>query len=181
MGLSLRVLADGAGVSFNTVSQIERGVRYGLREEYGVFVVNYVSPTHWQGFDKVRGYLMREAKGTPAFEPIKEWSKAGGRLKATHLEHLVLQGLAARSEIPQAAADESTHDPTRVDNPQILISKQLYGDLVHWGDKRGDLAAYGDQFMVAWERLNALEAALALGYIYIGFAAVIAAALGRTL
>ena len=131
-------------------------------------------------FDRVRGYLMREAKDTPAFEPIKAWSKAGGRLKANHLEHLVLQGLAARGDIPKAVAAESTHDPANVDNPQILISKQLYGDLVHWGDKRVDLAAIGgDQFMVAWERLNALEAAVALGYVYIGFAGVIAAALGR--
>jgi hypothetical protein len=132
-------------------------------------------------FDKVRGYLMREAKGTPAFEPIKAWSKAGGRLKGAHLEHLVLQGLAARGDIPKAAAAESTHDPARVDNPQILISKQLYGDLVHWGEERRDLAlVVDDQFMVAWERLNALEAAVALGYIYIGFASVIAAAVGRS-
>jgi hypothetical protein len=133
-------------------------------------------------FDKVRGYLTREAKDTPAFEPIKAWSKAGGRLKGTHLEHLVLQRLAARGDIPKAAAAEGTHDPTKVDNPQILISKQLYGDLVHWGDKRTDLGLVaGDQFLVAWERLNALEAAVALGHIYIGFAGVIAAALGRTL
>ena len=133
-------------------------------------------------FDRVRGYLIREAKNTPAFDPIKAWSKVGGRLKTTHLEHLVLLGLAARGDIPKAVAAESTHDPEKVDNPQILISKQLYGDLVHWGDKRIDLAAIGgDQFMVAWERLNALEAAVALGYVYIGFAGVTAAALGRDL
>jgi hypothetical protein len=133
-------------------------------------------------FDKVRGYLMREARNTPAFEPIKAWSKAGGRLKGTHLEHLVLQGLAARGDIPKNVPAESTHDPTEVDNPQILISKQLYGDLVHWGDRRTELAVVaGDQFWVAWERLNALEAAVALGHIYIGFAGVIASALGRTL
>ena len=93
----------------------------------------------------------------------------------------MLEGLASRGDIPKAAASESTHDPARVDNPQLLISKQLYGDLVHWGDKRDDLAANaGDQFMVAWERLNAIEAAVALGYIYIGFAGVIAAALDRS-
>jgi hypothetical protein len=131
-------------------------------------------------FDKVRGYLTREAKDTPAFEPIKAWGKAAGRLKGTHLEHLVLQGLAASGHIPEGAAAESTHDPTNVDGPQMLISKQLYGDLVHWGDKRADLAAVAsDDFMVAWERLGALEAAVTLGYAYIGFAGVIAAAIGR--
>ena len=31
-------------------------------------------------FDRVRGCLMREAKDTPAFDPIKAWSKAGSRL-----------------------------------------------------------------------------------------------------
>jgi hypothetical protein len=131
-------------------------------------------------FDKVRGYLIRAATGTPAFEPIKSWSKAGGRLKNTHLENLVLEGLAARGDIPAGVPTESTHDPANVDNPQILISKQLYGDLVHWGDKRVDVAAVADdQFMIAWERLNAIEAAVALGYIFIGFAGVMAAALGR--
>lgn len=133
-------------------------------------------------FDTVRGYAIREAKNTDAFEPLKAWSKAGARLKVNHLEHLVLQGLAARGDIPSAVAAESTHDPANVDNPQILISKQLYGDLVHWGDKRTDLAAIaGDRFQIAWERLNALEAAAALGYVYIGFAGVLAAALDRTL
>ncbi len=130
-------------------------------------------------FDRVRGYLMREAKNTPSFEPIKLWGRAGGQLKSTHLEHLVLEGLANRGEIPAAVpAHGSTHDPANVDNPQMLISKQLYGDLVHWGDKRGELAAIADdRFRIAWERLAAVAAAIALGYIYIGFASVIATAL----
>lgn len=132
-------------------------------------------------FDRVRGYLLGAAKDTPAFEPIKAWSKAAGRLKGTHLEHLVLEGLAGRGDIPYAVASHSTHDRAKVDNPQMLISKQLYGDLVHWGDKRAELATAEDPFKVAWERLTAIEAATALGYVYIGFARVVASALGRSL
>jgi hypothetical protein len=128
-------------------------------------------------FDAVKGYLIREARNTPAFEPIKAWSKAHNRLKGAHLEHLVLVGLADRGDIPANVPHASTHDPATVENPQILIGKQLYGDLVHWGDKRAALAALAeDQFMVAWERFNAISAALAFGYIYLGFAGVLASA-----
>lgn len=169
---------DDDGSEAIEVTRAARDITVGFLVTWRQF---YATDEH-ASFDRIRSYLLREAKDAPAFEQVREWSKAGGRLKSTHLEHLVLQGLAARGDIPQAAAAESTHDPANVDNPQVLISKQLYGDLVHWGDKRADLAAVmDDQFMVAWERLNALEAAIALGYVYIGFAGVLATALGRTL
>jgi hypothetical protein len=142
----------------------------------------FYSTSEDASFDRVKGYLLAASKDSAAFDPIKTWGKAAGRLKGTHLEHLVLQGLAARGDIPAAAATESTHDPDRVENPQMLISKQLYGDLIHWGDKRAALAtAAEDPFTIAWERLHAIEAAVSLGYIYLGFAGVVAATLGQSL
>jgi len=171
-------IADTDGTEAIEVTRAVRDITAGFLVTWRQFY----SSDEDASFDKIRGWLLREAKGTDAFEPIKAWSRAGGRLKGTHLEHLVLQGLAARGDIAETVAAQSTHDPANVDNPQVLISKQLYGDLVHWGDKRGDLVAIaGDEFMSAWERLNAIEAVVALAYVYIGFAGVIAAALGRAI
>jgi hypothetical protein len=175
-GFTVSIDDDNNGETVETVSAA-RDITAGFLVTWRQFY----STSEDASFDCVKGYLLAASKGSAAFDAIKTWSKAVGRLKGTHLEHLVLQGLAARGDIPAAAATESTHDPDRIENPQMLISKQLYGDLIHWGDKRAALAtAAEDPFTVAWERLHAIEAAVALGYIYVGFARVVAATLGRS-
>ncbi len=65
-------------------------------------------------------------------------------------------------------------------SPTQLFSTYQYGDLIHWGSKRDALRAVeSDPFDSAWTRIQFLDAATALTHLYLGFALIVKAALGR--
>lgn len=131
-------------------------------------------------FKTVHGLLMRELKQDNAHKAVLvAWSKAEAQLRMYSLEHLVLQGLARRELIPIAAAEENPAHPDFNKPPQELLSMYFYGDMIHWGNKRDLLlASKQDSFTGAKERLDAVQAAIDLAQLYIGFSAVVGAITG---
>ena len=65
-------------------------------------------------------------------------------------------------------------------SPQTLISTFSYGDHLHWGDRREQVARWqADQFMGPWQRIRFLEALAGLSYLYIRYAVLVARTIGR--
>lgn len=61
-------------------------------------------------------------------------------------------------------------------SPEQLISLYQYGDLIHWGKKRDELAeAADDPVLEGLYRITFMETMLVFAHIYLGFAKVIEA------
>jgi hypothetical protein len=104
---------------------------------------------------------------------LKAWAQAAGRLRGYSLKLLVSKRLEEQGRIgPGPHANE--HLP----GPEMLISTYSYGEDIHWGKQRDQVAAYGkSEFDSAWTRLACFEAMVGLAHIYIGFAQLVDAAL----
>lgn len=61
-------------------------------------------------------------------------------------------------------------------SPEALIRAFNYGDLIHWGDRRPELAT-GDALSVADQRFAFLSASVGLAYALIGFGELVRAAI----
>ena len=86
--------------------------------------------------------LMNESAGDVSVQTrratLKGWRVAEGRLRAYPLHVLAGKKLADQGLIhPSLVIDSSQWSPSE------LISIYNYGDLVHWGDRRDELAALG--------------------------------------
>jgi hypothetical protein len=106
-------------------------------------------------------------------EYLKSWIRAAGRLRGYSLELLVSKRLEELGRIgPGPHANE--HLP----GPEVLISTYSYGEDIHWGKQRDQLAAYSkSEFDSAWTRMACFEAMVGLAHIYLGFAQLVDAAL----
>jgi hypothetical protein len=106
-------------------------------------------------------------------EYLEARARAAGRLRGYSLKLLVSKRLAEVGRIgPGPHANE--HLP----GPEMLISTYSYGEDIHWGKQRGQVAAYGKSaFDSAWTRMACFEAMVGLTHIYLGFTQLVAAAL----
>ena len=106
---------------------------------------------------------------------LRAWSRAAGRLRVYSLKLLVSKRLEEQGQIgPGPHANE--HLP----GPEMLISTYSYGEDIHWGKHRDQVAAYGNSaFDSAWTRMACFEAMVDLAHIYLGFAQLVEAALAR--
>jgi hypothetical protein len=106
-------------------------------------------------------------------EYLKSWARAAGRLRGYPLKLLVSKRLEELGRIgPGPHANE--HLP----GPEMLISTYSYGEDIHWGKQRDQVAAYGkSDFDSAWTRMACFEAMVGLAHIYLGFAQLVDAAL----
>jgi hypothetical protein len=60
----------------------------------------------------------------------------------------------------------------------MLISIYNYGEDIHWGDKRDQVAAWdASPFDSAWMRMACFEAMAGLAHVYLGFAQLVDAVL----
>ena len=106
-------------------------------------------------------------------EYLKSWTHAASRLRGYSLKLLVSKRLEELGRIgPGPHANE--HLP----GPEMLISIYSYGEDIHWGKQRDQVAAYGkSDFDSAWTRMACFEAMVGLAHIYLGFAQLVDAAL----
>jgi hypothetical protein len=104
---------------------------------------------------------------------LKAWARAAGRLRGYSLKLLVSKRLGKQGRIgPGPYANE--HLP----GPEMLISTYSYGEDIHWGKQRDQVATYGrSDFESAWTRMACFEAMVGLAHIYLGFAQLVDAAL----
>ncbi len=103
---------------------------------------------------------------------LKQWKMAQNKLKGQSLSQLL--GLQLETE----GSWDSAYTPRLHDlNPQQLISLYFSGDIMHWGDNRGQLAAFkGDRDISAAREIDYMSALAAITHIYLGFSVVIQSA-----
>jgi len=104
---------------------------------------------------------------------LKAWGRAAGKLRGFSLKLLVGKRLQEQGQLPPGPR-ANEHLP----GPEMLISTYSYGEDIHWGRQRDQVAAYGkSEFDSAWTRMACFEAMVGLAHIYLGFAQVVDAVL----
>ena len=105
---------------------------------------------------------------------LKAWVRAASRLRGYSLKLLVGRRLQELRRWPVGPL-ANEHLP----GPEMLISTYSYGEDIHWGRQREQVAAYGrSEFDSAWTRMACFEAMVGLAHIYLGFAQLVGSAIG---
>jgi len=104
---------------------------------------------------------------------IKAWRRAHGKLRADQLEMHVLRALHADGKVSENALE------LHRDRPAQIISLYNYGEVIHFGAKRRELANLigAGQFESAWSKMQFLFAVAGLSHFYVGFSLLAMAAL----
>jgi hypothetical protein len=148
---------------------------------YLTMLRQFYSPAEKASFKRAHDLLTRELRrqGTD-LRNLATWRGAQGRLRHTHLDHLILVRAAQDGLVPQHLTERNAHHPDQLDSPEQMLSAIFYGDSIHWGERREVVAAWARSAPViaVKQRFDALRAAVQLGHLYIGFAAVAAVASG---
>ncbi len=133
-------------------------------------------------FHGVRAILTRKAADVhdDAHEArlahLKTWRDAAKTLRLRSLNQLIRDKLVADEGLQAFAYDEEH-------SPAYLLRLYNYGDLIHWdSDKSAVVAEFErDPYIESDRRLAYLDAASGLAHLYIGFAELARAAVGRIL
>jgi hypothetical protein len=107
---------------------------------------------------------------------LKAWRDAAKTLRLKSLNQLIRDRLVTDEGL-QAFTYNEEH------SPEYLLGLYNYGDLIHWdSDKSAVVAEFGrDPYIESDRRLAYLDAASGLAHVYIGFAELARAAVGRIL
>lgn len=138
------------------------------------------APCELASFDTTAKLLNREThrRGGDT-TTIAKWRHAQATLRHTHLDHLILVKAARDGHVPADLADRNASHPATTESPEQLLSAILYGDLIHWGDKRSVLERWDrSPIMAVKRRFDTLRSAAHLCHLYIGFAALVSLSLG---
>jgi hypothetical protein len=138
------------------------------------------APDELASFKRVWDLVARELHRLGAdMGPLKEWKKAHARLRRVQLDDLILVQAAARGHVPEHVG-RPHETPSPQDSPEQLLSTVFYGDAIHWGDRRTVIETWdsGDAILAVKRRFDARRAAIHLAHLYIGFAAIVALAVG---
>jgi hypothetical protein len=132
------------------------------------------SPMEPASFKRAYDVLEREIhrQGTDLSQ-LKAWRGAHGQLRATRLDHLILVQAARDGIVPTDLAKDNASHPSHADSPEVMLSAILYGDAIHWGDKRAVIEAREHPIIAARRRFDPLRAAVQLGHFYVGFAGIV--------
>jgi hypothetical protein len=173
-GVTVNVLDDGVE------EQIEKS--FPQRENvrgFSVLFRQFYSDEEAASFKKVQSTLGRfnqqaaDSSVDIRSDYLRSWGRAAGRLRGYSLKLLVAKRLEELGKIgPGPHANE--HLP----GPEMLISIYNYGDDIHWGQQRQQVAAWNESpFDSAWTRMACFEAMNGLAHMYLGFAQLVDAAL----
>lgn len=137
----------------------------------------FYAPEEPASFVKVKSSLMRAAKNSPPAEEshlniLKSWGRAHGRLRTLSAKALVGQRLIEEGLLFGPVPEKTS--------PELIISAFAYGDHIHWGKHREQVAKWRlDSFLGPWNQLAFLEAVSGLAHFYMGYAVIASKALGR--
>ncbi len=106
---------------------------------------------------------------------IRPWRRAHGLLMQQRIEAIVARKFVNSEYIGQG--DSPVPIPFEHARPTELISRYMYGDLVHFGSKRDALKSIGaSELEIELDYMNFLEAATGLSHFYLGFSRLLARA-----
>jgi hypothetical protein len=158
--------------------------RADLQAGFAVFLrqCDSTNPSERASFHRVRSILDQATLATSddarseRVAQLGAWRAAVAALHTKSLNQLIREKLAAEEHL-RAFIYEEEHTPAQ------LLRIYDYGDLIHWDTRRGaELAEFErDPFTASDRRLAFLDAASGLGHLYIGFAELARAAIGRVL
>lgn len=131
-------------------------------------------------YKHVQGILSKAMAAEPAGDAAElrrdiliAWRRAHGALLQQRIEAIV--GRMAANE--WAGTTSRAPVPFEDLRPTEVISRYLYGDLIHWGEKRDSLEAIGvDPVLAALDRMHFLEAMCGLSHFYLGFSVLLRSA-----
>lgn len=127
------------------------------------------SPYERARFERVRGILWQAAEAAHdserdlRLEHLRTWGGAAKALRKKSLDQLLRDKLV-RDEGMRVFEYDEEH------SPEQLLKIYNYGELLHWGEESETVAEFErDEFVDSDRRLAYLEAAGALGQLYVGF------------
>ena len=104
---------------------------------------------------------------------LRIWGRAAGKLRGFPLNILVGKKLQAQGNWHSGELAGEQNPP-----PDMLISIYNYGEDIHWGEKRDQIATLGESpFDSTWMRMACFNAMVSLAHVYLGFAQLIDAVL----
>jgi hypothetical protein len=139
------------------------------------------APQERASFRRVYDLIAREAHGEAgAIDALKAWKRAHGKLRSQHLDHMILVTAVGDGYVPSHLADRNATHPSQTLSPEQMISAIFYGDTIHWDEQRSTIEAWneGHAAMTLKRKLDAIRAAVHLGHLYVGFAALVEHATG---
>ncbi|MEX7473067.1 hypothetical protein AB4Z39_25525 [Mycobacterium adipatum] len=132
-------------------------------------------------FSKVKGLLMKAIKQLPPEEQagardlVMRWSSARGKLMNKLLENIVATKVGKADENP--APDDFPFSYCNID-PQKLILKFNYGDVIHYSGEQESLSELLEgEANAAYHKHAVLLAITSLSHLYFGFAVLVEAAI----
>lgn len=116
---------------------------------------------------------LEDAKRDKRLEQLRLWRKSHGRMRGAQLEMIVLEEMVSEGRVPPSTLELARK------GPNYLISLYNYGELIHFGDKRGHLKELvgAGPFEESWTKMEFLTTVTSFSHFYIGFAELIEAAL----
>ena len=132
-------------------------------------------------FKRAHDLLAKASQGDPqCLEILKAWRRAHIALRTTHVDHLILVRAAEVGLVSAGLAQENGHHPDTVESPETMLSTVFYGDAIHWGNRRTALDSWNQAHGVITtkRRFDSLRAAVYLGHLYVGFAALVGLSVG---
>ncbi|MBB2914870.1 hypothetical protein FHS43_006182 [Streptosporangium becharense] len=128
-------------------------------------------------FSRVYNVLYKRLDGQPprvreeGQRMVAQWREAHNKLQGHSLLQLVRKKMIAQGVMGGQYRPFGYELP-----PEQLISLYQYGDLIHWGKKRDELAEVADDpILEGLYRITFMEVMLVFAHIYMGFAKVIEA------
>lgn len=172
-GMTVHVLDDGSGERIDKNFAPRENIR-----GFSVLFRQFYSNDEPASFNAAQRALRQlNARAEDELVSVREdylrtWGKAAGRLRGFPLNILVGKQLQTEGRW-HAGELVGERDP----GPEMLISIYNYGEDIHWGEKRDQLAALdASPFDSARMRLACFNAMVGLAHVYIGFAQIVDAA-----
>jgi hypothetical protein len=126
-------------------------------------------------YDKVRDILWLASEAATdshrveRLDQIRMWHAAVKALRKKSVNQLLRERLIANEGFQVLAYDEER-------TPADLLRTFNYGDLIHWGTRRDEIAAAQDELGTAQLRFDFLEGALGLAHAVVGVGELVRAA-----
>ena len=173
-GMTVHVMDDGSGERIDTNFAPKENIR-----GFSVLFRQFYSNEESASFNAVQGALRQlNAQAKDDLVSLREdylrvWAKAAGKLRGFPLYILVGKQLQAEGRWHSGEL-AGERDP----GPEMLISIYNYGEDIHWGNKRDQLAAWDESpFDSAHMRMALFNAMAGPAHVYLGFAQIVDAAL----
>lgn len=156
--------------------EVTRGTVTLFRQLYGTDSASYKDAV---GILSSAHKATRDSEYDEREDIIVPWRRAHGALCQQRIQAIVGRKAADAARQGAGASAPLAFEDIR---PTEVLSRYMYGDLIHWGDQRAALAALGtDEFHLAMDQMHFIEAMTGLAHYYLGFSVLLSKAFASQL